>query len=185
MSCLIASSHVSILLRCSQIIFFLGWFMWFCSSCCFKKPMPYCLGWVVSFQFYLFLWRCKEYLSLLKICHVLYSCMRKKLVTEPRRVPIKILGICFTFWPVPKNYQKKIKIIKLYFIKKNNKKQVGWISVNIMMIMDLLLVMVSGFLRLHLLNLTAEPSQLCDSLLFLALRGCIPIKLLIGCVCAL
>jgi hypothetical protein len=31
-------------------------------------------------------------------------------------------------------------------------------------------------LRLHLLNLTAEPSQLCDSLLFLALRGCIPIK---------
>jgi len=51
-------------------------------------------------------------------CHVLCSCMRKKLVTELRRVPIKILGICFTFWPVPKNYQKKIKIIKLYFIKK-------------------------------------------------------------------
>jgi hypothetical protein len=79
-------------------------------------------------------------------CYVLCSCMRKKLVTELIRVPIKIIGICFTFWPVPKNYQKKIKIIKLYFIKKkNNKKQVGWIFVNIMVIMDLLLVMVSGF----------------------------------------
>jgi hypothetical protein len=51
-------------------------------------------------------------------CHVLCSCMRKKLVTELIRVPIKILGICFTIWPVPKNYHKKIKIIKLYFIKK-------------------------------------------------------------------
>jgi hypothetical protein len=51
-------------------------------------------------------------------CHVLCSCMRKKLVTELIKVPIKIIGICFTFWPVPKNYQKKIKIIKLYFIKK-------------------------------------------------------------------
>ena len=54
-------------------------------------------------------------------CHVLYSCMRKKLVTEPRRVPIKILGICFTFWPVPKNYQKKIKIINYISFKKITK----------------------------------------------------------------
>jgi len=43
MSCLIASSYVSILLCYSQIMFFFfgGWSMWFCSSYCFSSTFPY------------------------------------------------------------------------------------------------------------------------------------------------
>lgn len=83
----------------------------------------------------------------------------------------RILGICFTFWPVPKITRRRSRSSLVCFglmvdclkaccntgravsnksnyislKKKINKKQVGWISVNIMVIMDLLLVMVSGF----------------------------------------
>jgi len=129
MSCLITSSHVSILLRYSRIMFFL--FLFFVADPLIMLIMlfqeAYCLGWVVPFQFYLsifslanlnhppqghpllsidwraagifcttcrtplgtflfviygsicgrhllaylsFFWRCKEHLSLLKICYV-------------------------------------------------------------------------------------------------------------------
>jgi hypothetical protein len=47
--------------------------------------------------------------------------MIKKLVTELIRVPIKILGISLTFWPVPKNYQKKMKSSNYISLKKITK----------------------------------------------------------------